>query len=67
MPLETQIPGYARGLFAKGQSQPLERPMRVLVVNDRTGENNAGIPPELIRNIVADGSSAIDLSANKEQ
>jgi hypothetical protein len=66
MPLETQIPGYARGLLAQGQSQPLERPLRVLVVNDRTGENNAGIPPKLIRNIVADGSSAIDRSVGEQ-
>ncbi len=43
MPLETQIPGYARSLFAKGQSQPLERPLNVLVVNERTGENNRKI------------------------
>ncbi len=66
MPLETQIPGYARGLFAPGQSQPLDRPLKVLVVNDRTGENNAGIPPKLIRNIVADGSSAIDRSVGEQ-
>jgi hypothetical protein len=66
MPLETQIPGYARGLFAKGQSQSLERPLRVLVANDRTGENNAGIPPELIRNIIADGSSAIDRKVGEQ-
>jgi hypothetical protein len=66
MPLETQIPGYARGLFAKGQSQSLERPLKVLVVNDQTGKNNAGIPEQLIRNIVADGSSVISRSVGEQ-
>jgi hypothetical protein len=60
MPLETQIPGYARGLFAKGQSQPLDRPLKVLVVDHETGQNNYGIPDIAIRNIAADGASIID-------
>lgn len=66
MPLETQIPGYARGLFASGQSQALDRPLRVLVVDHETGENNAGIPEKLIRNIAADGASIIDRSVGRE-
>ncbi len=60
MPLETQIPGYARGLFAKGQAQSLERPLKVLVVDHETGENNYGIPEIAIRNIAADGASIVD-------
>jgi hypothetical protein len=66
MPLETQIPGYARGLFASGQSQALDRPLRVLVVDHETGENNAGIPKKLIRNIAADGASIIDRSVGEQ-
>ena len=66
MPLETQIPGYARGLFASGQSQALDRPLRVLVVDHETGENNAGIPEKLIRNIAADGASIIDRSVGEQ-
>ena len=62
MPLETQIPGYARGLFAKGQSQSLDRPLKVLVVDHETGQNNSGIPEIAIRNIAADGASIIDRS-----
>ena len=57
MPLETQIPGYARGLFTKGQSQSLDRPLKVLVVDHETGQNNSGIPELAIRNIAADGAS----------
>jgi hypothetical protein len=62
MPLETQIPGYARGLFAKGQSQSLDRPLKVLVVDHETGQNHHGIPEIAIRNIAADGASIIDRS-----
>jgi hypothetical protein len=60
MPLETQIPGYARGLFAKGQAQSLDRPLKVLVVDHETGQNNYGIPEIAIRNIAGDGASIID-------
>lgn len=66
MPLETQIPGYARGLFASGQSQSLDRSVRVLVVDHETGENNAGIPEQLIRNIAADGASIIDRAVGEQ-
>ncbi len=66
MPLETQIPGYARGLFAKGQSQTLDRPLRVLVVDHETGENKSGIPEKLIRNIAADGASIIARSVGEQ-
>jgi hypothetical protein len=62
MPLETQIPGYARGLFTKGQAQLLDRPLKVLVVDHETGANNCGIPTVAIRNIAADGASIIDRS-----
>ena len=31
MPLETQIPGYARGLFTKGQAQLLDRDRKSVV------------------------------------
>jgi hypothetical protein len=65
MPLETQIPGYARGLFAKGQSQSLDRPLKVLVVDHETGQNNYGIPEIAIRNIAADGASIIDRSVGE--
>ena len=66
MPLETQIPGYARGLFASGQNQILDRPLRVLVVDHETGRNDSGIPEKLIRNIAADGASIIDRSVGKQ-
>jgi hypothetical protein len=66
MPLETQIPGYARGLFTSGQSQTLDRPLRVLVVDHETGANNSGIPEQLIRNIAADGASIIDRSVGEQ-
>jgi hypothetical protein len=66
MPLETQIPGYARGLFASGQSQMLDRPLRVLVVDHETGRNDSGIPERLIRNIAADGASIIDRSVGEQ-
>jgi hypothetical protein len=65
MPLETQIPGYARGLFAQGQSQSLDRPLKVLVVDHETGQNNSGIPEIAIRNIAADGASIIDRSVGE--
>jgi hypothetical protein len=65
MPLETQIPGYARGLFAKGQSQSLDRQLKVLVVDHETGQNNYGIPEIAIRNIAADGASIIDRSVGE--
>ena len=65
MPLETQIPGYARGLFTKGQSQSLDRPLKVLVVDHETGQNNSGIPKLAIRNIAADGASIIDRSVGE--
>ena len=66
MPLETQIPGYARGLFTKGQAQLLNRPLKVLVVDHETGANNCGIPTVAIRNIAADGASIIDRSVGEQ-
>jgi hypothetical protein len=59
MPLETQVPGYARGLLTPGKSLGFEGKLQVLVVNDKTGANNLNIPPKLIKNIVADGSSIV--------
>ncbi len=66
MPLETQIPGYARGLFTKGQAQLLDRPLKILVVDHETGANNCGIPTVAIRNIAADGASIIDRSVGRQ-
>jgi hypothetical protein len=66
MPLETQIPGYARGLLTPGKSPGFEGKLRVLVVNDKTGANNLNIPPKLIKNIVADGSSIVSRKLGEE-
>lgn len=66
MPLETQIPGYARGLLTPGKSPGFEGKLRVIVVTDNTGANNLNIPPELIKNIVADGSSVVSRKLGEE-
>jgi hypothetical protein len=66
IPLATQIPGYARGLFARGESAPVDFNLRVLIVDDATGENNIGIEPQIIKNIIGDGSSAIDRQLGTE-
>jgi hypothetical protein len=66
MPLETQVPGYARGLLTPGKSPGFEGKLQVLVVNDKTGANNLNIPPKLIKNIVADGSSIVSRKLGEE-
>ena len=66
MPLETQVPGYARGLLTPGKSPGFEGKLQVLVVNDKTGANNLNIPPKLIKNIVADGSSIVSRQLGEE-
>ncbi|MCY7367275.1 MAG: hypothetical protein LH474_03900 [Chamaesiphon sp.] len=66
MPLATQIPGYARGLLTPGKSPGFAGKLRVLVVNDKTGANNLNLPPKLIKNIVADGSSVVSRQLGEE-
>ena len=66
MPLETQVPGYARGLLTPGKSPGFEGKLQVLVVNDKTGANNLNIPSKLIKNIIADGSSIVSRQLGEE-